>query len=306
MAEAVNDGGGHVVPLGRGRGDRLGRPPRPRRARPRPSTQAPDARWVQLPFAGIENFVHLVDHDREWTCGKGVYAEPVAEMALTLALAGLRGFGTYARAHEWSAPQGRNLLGARVTILGGGGITESLVRLLQPFDCHITVVRRTAHHLDGVDDVLEADRYADALPGRRPRRARARADARDRGDHRRRRAVVDGATTPGSSTSPAAATSSPTTSSTRCATASSAAPASTSPIPSRCRTTTRCGRCRTASSRRTSATRRRWPSRCSPSASGPTSAASPTATSSSGRSTSTPGTDVAARQSARRRRPTPA
>ena len=64
-----------------------------------------------------------------------------------------------------AAPQGRNLLGARVTILGGGGITESLVRLLQPLDCHITVVRRTAHHLDGVDDVLEADRYADALPG---------------------------------------------------------------------------------------------------------------------------------------------
>ena len=39
------------------------------------------------------------------------------------------------------------------------------MRLLQPFDCHITVVRRTANHLDGVDDVLEADRYADALPG---------------------------------------------------------------------------------------------------------------------------------------------
>ena len=78
---------------------------------------------------------------------------------------GCAGFGTYARAHDWTAPQGRNLLGARVTILGGGGITESLVRLLQPWDCHITVVRRTANHLDGVDDVLEADRYADALPG---------------------------------------------------------------------------------------------------------------------------------------------
>jgi phosphoglycerate dehydrogenase-like enzyme len=94
-----------------------------------------------------------------------VYAEPVAEMALTLALAGMRGFATYARAHDWSPPLGRNLLGARVSILGGGGITESLVRLLQPWDCHITVVRRTANHLDGVDDVLEADRYADALPG---------------------------------------------------------------------------------------------------------------------------------------------
>ena len=51
-------------------------------------------RWVQLPFAGIENFIHLVDESRLWTCGKGVYAEPVAEMALTLALAGMRGLGT--------------------------------------------------------------------------------------------------------------------------------------------------------------------------------------------------------------------
>jgi phosphoglycerate dehydrogenase-like enzyme len=66
---------------------------------------------------------------------------------------------------EWSGPHGTNLLGGRVTILGGGGITESLVRLLQPFDCHITVVRNRVRDMDGVDIVLEADRYADALPG---------------------------------------------------------------------------------------------------------------------------------------------
>ena len=120
---------------------------------------------MQLPFAGIENFVHLLDDDHVWACGKGVYAEPVAEMALSLGLAGLRGLGTFTRASEWSSPQGTNLIGARVTILGGGGITESLVRLLQPFDCHITVVRRQVTDLDGVDDVLEADRFADALPG---------------------------------------------------------------------------------------------------------------------------------------------
>src|SRR5690606_35838416 len=121
------------------------------------------ARWIQLPFAGIENFIHLVDDDHVWTCGKGVYAEPVAEMALTLGVAGLRGVVGYARAQEWSRPVGRNLLGGRVTILGGGGIAESLVRLLQPWDCHITVVRRHVQHMEGVDDVLESDRYADAL-----------------------------------------------------------------------------------------------------------------------------------------------
>jgi phosphoglycerate dehydrogenase-like enzyme len=122
-------------------------------------------RWVQLPFAGIENFVDHLDDDRTWTCGKGVYAEPVAEMALALALAGLRNLGPYARADGWSAPAGRNLLGGNVTILGGGGITESLVRLLGPWKCRITVVRSNVQAMEGVDDVLEADRYADALPG---------------------------------------------------------------------------------------------------------------------------------------------
>ena len=126
---------------------------------------APRVRWVQLPFAGIENFVEHLDRDRTWTCGKGVYAEPVAEMALTLGLAGLRHVGGYARATEWTGPQGRNLLDGRVTILGGGGITESLVRLLQPWNCHITVVRNHAQHMDGVDEVLESDRFPDALPG---------------------------------------------------------------------------------------------------------------------------------------------
>lgn len=119
--------------------------------------------WVQLPFAGIENFIDLVDEDRLWTCGKGVYSEPVAEMALTLALAGLRNVVGYARAAEWQGPKGRNLLGANVTILGGGGIAKSLLRLLRPFDCRVTVVRNRVTEMEGADDVVGPDRYVDAL-----------------------------------------------------------------------------------------------------------------------------------------------
>ena len=107
----------------------------------------------------------LLDHDHVWTCGKGVYAEPVAEIALALGLAGLRCVHRYSAATSWSDQRGRNLLGGRVTIVGGGGIAESLVRLLQPFDCHITVVRPTVQHMEGVDDVVGPDRLADTLPG---------------------------------------------------------------------------------------------------------------------------------------------
>lgn len=163
MFDAVVDGGGEVVEVSEAEALVWGAARDPE-GLAEVLEEADHIRWVQLPFAGIENFVHLVDESRLWTCGKGVYAEPVAEMALTLALAGMRGFGTYARATEWSKPRGHNLLGSRVTILGGGGITESLIGLLRPFDCRITVVRNRVTEMDGVDEVLQGDRYLDALP----------------------------------------------------------------------------------------------------------------------------------------------
>ncbi|MFM8554319.1 MAG: D-isomer specific 2-hydroxyacid dehydrogenase family protein [Acidimicrobiales bacterium] len=128
-------------------------------------TAHPQIEWVQVPFAGVENFVPIVDGSRLWTCGKGVYAEPVAEHALSLALAGMRNVGAYARADRWTGPVGRNLLGARVTILGGGGITQSLLRLLAPWGCHVTVVRRSVENMNGADDVVGVANLVDALSG---------------------------------------------------------------------------------------------------------------------------------------------
>jgi phosphoglycerate dehydrogenase-like enzyme len=122
---------------------------------------------VQLPFAGIEPYVEVVraHADRTWTCGKGVYAEPVAEHALGLALAGRRNLDRYARARTWTPPQGRNLLHARVTILGGGGIGEVLLRLLGPFGCDVTVVRSTPQPMPGAARVVGDDQLDQALTG---------------------------------------------------------------------------------------------------------------------------------------------
>jgi phosphoglycerate dehydrogenase-like enzyme len=163
MADAIVAGGGHVVPLADAEA-LVWAAPRDPAALAAALGEAPQLTWVQLPFAGIEVFADIIDDERVWTCGKGVYAEPVAELALALALAGMRHIGAYARATSWGTPMGRNLRGANVTILGGGGITEELVRLLQPFDCRVTVVRNRVVAMEGADDVLEADRYVDALP----------------------------------------------------------------------------------------------------------------------------------------------
>ncbi len=162
MADAITAGGGHLVPLADAEALVWAAPRDPESLRVA-LAENPDLAWVQLPFAGIETFVDLVDDDRVWTCGKGVYAEPVAELAVSLALAGLRHVHQYARATEWGRPHGRNLKGCNVTVLGGGGITEELLRLLQPFDCRVTVVRNRVKEMEGADEVLEPDRYVDAL-----------------------------------------------------------------------------------------------------------------------------------------------
>ncbi len=129
-----------------------------------PSTVHPGIDWVQLPYAGIEPFIPLLDRDRLWTCGKGVYARPVAEHVLTSTLAMLRGFVHYARQSTWSGPVGRNLHGLRVTVLGGGGITTELLPLLQPFECDVTVIRRSADPFPGARRTATLAELDEILP----------------------------------------------------------------------------------------------------------------------------------------------
>ena len=162
LADAVIAGGGCVVAPADAEALVWAEPAAPELL-PEVLAAGPGIEWVQLPYAGIESLTHLLDRDHLWTCGKGVYAEPVAEHVLMLALAGLRGMGSFTRARSWSPPEGRNLLGGRVTVLGGGGITESLVRLLAPWDCRITVLRRHPVPMDGVDRVVGPEDLHNAL-----------------------------------------------------------------------------------------------------------------------------------------------
>lgn len=111
----------------------------------------PDIRWIQLPFAGIDPFLGHLDPTRVWTSGKGVYADPVAEMILAMLLAGMRNLVGYARESSWSEAVGRNLFGAHVVILGGGEITRALLPLLAPFRCRTTVLRRRTDVFPGAD-----------------------------------------------------------------------------------------------------------------------------------------------------------
>ncbi len=88
------------------------------------------------------------------------------------------------RRARWGRQAGVNLLGARVAILGGGGITESLLRLLGPFGCDVTVVRRTPAPMAGAARVVGDDQLDDALTRRPARGAGARPHPGHRGHPR--------------------------------------------------------------------------------------------------------------------------
>ena len=127
----------------------------------------PGVRWVQLPFAGVDRFAALFDDGRTWTSTKGAYSEPVAEHALALGLAGLRQLPRRARATTWGHQGGLRLAGSPVTVVGGGGITEALLRLLAPFGVEATVVRRHVAPVAGAAHVVAPDDLHQALAGAR-------------------------------------------------------------------------------------------------------------------------------------------
>ena len=129
----------------------------------------PKITWVQLPQAGMEWAFQagVVDSQRRWTSAKGAYAEPVAEHALALILAGLRQLKVRAQARTWGRPAGETLFDEPVTIVGAGGIATVLMRLLEPFRTPVTVVRRQPEPVSGAVRTLTTDRLTEALPGAR-------------------------------------------------------------------------------------------------------------------------------------------
>lgn len=130
--------------------------------------RAPGVGWVQLPFAGVDAFAHLIEEHGDrvlFTSAKGAYAEPVAEHALALTLATLRVLPKRARATSWATePEGVSLYGRNVVVIGAGGIALEYIRLLAPFEVSVTVVRRSSDPVPGADRTVTTDELDGVLP----------------------------------------------------------------------------------------------------------------------------------------------
>ena len=120
--------------------------------------------WVQLPFAGVDAFAEVINRPIRFTSAKGAYRKPVAEHALLLMMALGRIIPERVVTKTWGRQFGVSLYDSRILIIGGGGITEELLRLLAPFDTQVTVVRKQTGQLQGATQTLTFDQLEMELP----------------------------------------------------------------------------------------------------------------------------------------------
>jgi phosphoglycerate dehydrogenase-like enzyme len=125
----------------------------------------PQLEWVQLPFAGVDAFARQLDKKVLFTSAKGAYREPVAEHALMLALALGRKLPTRIKASSWGKREAFSFYDSKVLLIGAGGISEELTKLLAPFRAEITVVRNNADlPFTGAKKVAGLDKLDSLIP----------------------------------------------------------------------------------------------------------------------------------------------
>ena len=103
----------------------------------------PQLAWVQLPFAGVDAFAHIISKTPIFTSAKGSYSEPVAEHALALCLALGRAIPERVSAKSWGKKFAVSLYESKVLVIGAGGIARELVSLLEPFGTEVVCLGRS-------------------------------------------------------------------------------------------------------------------------------------------------------------------
>jgi phosphoglycerate dehydrogenase-like enzyme len=126
----------------------------------------PTLRVVQALTAGYDNVLpHLPDG--VLLCNaRGVHDASTAELAVGLALAGVRGLGEYARAQpegRWLAGTRASLADRRVLLIGAGSVGEAIARRLAPFEVELTRVAGSARD-DADGHVHAVAELPDLLP----------------------------------------------------------------------------------------------------------------------------------------------
>ncbi len=160
---AITDGGGRPGPLDRASGlvwtDHHSLP----------GDLPAGVHWVQLPSAGVERFLTAGGPARHpgvaFSSAAGVYSATVAEQAVALLLAGVRGL--WSRGDSWDREAGAartgRLAGSTVAVVGAGGIGRAVIPALRALGMKVVAVNRSGAPVsDAV--VVTADRLDEVWP----------------------------------------------------------------------------------------------------------------------------------------------
>lgn len=137
-----------------------------------PASLPESVRWVQLPAAGVEQWLEggtVKAHPQlTWTSAAGAFAATVAEHALALLLAGVRALPAHLAASSWTPtefyPHLGTLRGATVGIVGAGGIGRALIPMLAGIGAHSLAVTRSGGPVPGATETLPVERIDELWP----------------------------------------------------------------------------------------------------------------------------------------------
>lgn len=124
---------------------------------------APHLRWMQLPSAGADGYVHLRP-DVPMTKSSGVFGIPIAEWVIGAILMLTRRMHVYRdqqRQSLWQRAEGaKEIYGSTVGIVGLGDLGVEIARRVRPFGCRVLGARRRPGGAlpANVDAVMELDK----------------------------------------------------------------------------------------------------------------------------------------------------
>jgi phosphoglycerate dehydrogenase-like enzyme len=121
-----------------------------------PARDMPNLRVLQVPNAGFDDAAGYLRPGMVLCNARGVHDESTAELAVALALAGRRGFVTFAedqRRGVWNHRTQPALTDSRVAIVGHGSIGRTIARMLAGFE--VTVVPFSRRGTGGARPVSE-------------------------------------------------------------------------------------------------------------------------------------------------------
>jgi phosphoglycerate dehydrogenase-like enzyme len=119
-------------------------------------------RHLQSQSLGYDGAAGAVPTGVTFSNAVGVHEAPTAEMAMTLILASQRGWPAVGRNQtyqKWDRPTWPGLIGARVLLIGVGGIGREFEKRIAGFGVELTRVARTAR-----DDIHAVDELPALLP----------------------------------------------------------------------------------------------------------------------------------------------